>query len=145
MFPGAVSFFNDTTYAQGQLYWSKQQASVQPACRFSPRSASEVSAAIKEIGATACSFAVKSGGHAAFAGASNIQGGITIDLNNLIDFHVSSDRKTTSVGSGNRWSDVYTKLDGLGLAVVGGRDGDIGVGGLTLGGSRCSLHDRLFL
>ncbi len=47
---------------------------------------------------------------------------------------VSADRKTSYVGSGSHWSEVYSKLDALGLAVIGGRNGDIGVGGLTLGG-----------
>ena len=81
-----------------------------------------------------CPFAVKSGGHAAFAGASNIQGGVTIDLVNLNQVQVSSDKTLTRVGAGNRWLDVYSKLDLQQLSVVGGRVADIGVGGLTLGG-----------
>ena len=125
-------------YAQEQQYWSQQQSAILPTCRFSPSNTKEVSAAIKEIGLTNCSFAVKSGGHAAFAGASNIEGGITIDLRNLKTIRISPDRKTTYVGSGNRWSDVYAKLDALGIAVMGGRDGDIGVGGLILGGCKGS-------
>lgn len=40
----------------------------------------------------------------------------------------------TKVGAGNRWLDVYSKLDPMGLSVVGGRVAEIGVGGLTLGG-----------
>ena len=88
-----------------------------------------------------CQFAVKSGGHAAFAGASNIQNGITIDLINLKQVKVSDDRTLTRVGVGNRWLDVYSKLDKQGLSVVGGRVADIGVGGLTLGGEySISLH-----
>lgn len=134
-FPGTVDFFNYTTYAQEQVYWSLQQSTIRPTCRFSPQNAVEVSVAIVSLRQTNCPFAVKSGGHASFAGASNVQGGLTIDLKNLNTIQVSPDRKTTSVGSGNRWSDVYGKLDTLGLAVIGGRNGDIGVGGLTLGGN----------
>ena len=81
-----------------------------------------------------CQFAVKSGGHAAFKGASNIDSGITIDLKNLKQVTVSADRTFTKVGAGNHWADVYSRLDPLGLSVVGGRVADIGVGGLTLGG-----------
>ena len=81
-----------------------------------------------------CPFAVKSGGHAAFAGASNIEGGVTIDLARLKQIQVSSDRTLTRVGAGNRWVDVYSHLDPMQLSVVGGRVADIGVGGLTLGG-----------
>jgi hypothetical protein len=47
---------------------------------------------------------------------------------------VSGDKKQTSVGTGNKWLDVYSVLEPKGLSVVGGRVADIGVGGLTLGG-----------
>lgn len=81
-----------------------------------------------------CAFAVKSGGHAAFAGSSNIQNGLTVDLSRLNSWRLSADGRTAYVGTGNRWVDVYTWLEGYGLAVVGGRVADIGVGGLILGG-----------
>jgi hypothetical protein len=68
-----------------------------------------------------CPFAVKSGGHAAFAGASSIEGGITIDLAGLNERKLSDDRKTVAIGSGNRWVDVYDYLTPYELAVVGGR------------------------
>ena len=38
------------------------------------------------------------------------------------------------MGPGNTWYDVYSKLDPIGLSVIGGRVAAIGVGGLTLGG-----------
>jgi len=47
---------------------------------------------------------------------------------------LSEDRSTTSVGPGNTWYDIYTKLDPLDVSVVGGREAGVGVGGLTLGG-----------
>jgi FAD/FMN-containing dehydrogenase len=77
---------------------------------------------------------VKSGGHAAFTGASNINGGLTIDLLKLNQITVSPDKTQTSVGPGNTWFDVYSQLEGEGLSVIGGRVSAIGVGGLTLGG-----------
>jgi FAD/FMN-containing dehydrogenase len=83
---------------------------------------------------TQCQFAVKSGGHAAFTGASNINGGLTIDLMKLNEVVVSEDKTQTAVGPGNTWFDVYTKLEVMGLSVIGGRVSGIGVGGLTLGG-----------
>ena len=70
-----------------------------------------------------------------FAGASNIQGGLTIDLANLNQIRVSQDRTLTHVGTGNRWVDVYRQLDQQQLSVIGGRVAGIGVGGLTLGGT----------
>lgn len=77
---------------------------------------------------------MKSGGHAAFPGASNTQDGITIDLQLLNELTVSDDKTITRVGPGNRWVDVYEHLTPLGLSVVGGRVAEIGVGGLILGG-----------
>ena len=99
-----------------------------------PSSAEEVSKAIKVIREHECIFAVKSGGHAMFAGASNAPGGITIDLRNLNGIELVEDGETTLVGTGNRWRDVYAKLEPLNRVVVGGRDSEVGVGGFILGG-----------
>ena len=115
-------------------YWSNQQAETRPVCRVAPTKAEQVAASLLVTTYFQCPFAVKSGGHAAFAGASNIEGGVTIDLVNLSQVNVSSDKTLTQVGAGNRWLDVYSKLDPQQLSVVGGRVADIGVGGLTLGG-----------
>jgi FAD/FMN-containing dehydrogenase len=101
-----------------------------------------VSLVVLTLRVTQCKFAVKSGGHAAFAGASNIADGITIDLAGLNQINVSADQKQTSVGSGNLWYDVYRKLDPMGLAVIGGRVSAIGVGGLTLGGGISFFSNR---
>ena len=81
-----------------------------------------------------CDFAVRSGGHTPFAGAANINQGITIDLSALNQVTPSKDLSTVTLGPGNRWSQVYTKLDALGIAIGGGRVAIVGVGGLTLGG-----------
>jgi FAD/FMN-containing dehydrogenase len=83
---------------------------------------------------TSCQFATKSGGHAAFAGASSIQNGVDIDLNSLKDIAIAKDKKTVRAQSGNLWYDVYSYLEPKGLTVIGGRVAPIGTGGLTLGG-----------
>jgi FAD/FMN-containing dehydrogenase len=85
---------------------------------------------------------VKSGGHAAFAGASNIEDGLTIDLIHLNDITVSEDQKQASLGPGNVWYDVYSTLSPMGLTVIGGRVSAIGVGGLTLGGGISFFSNR---
>lgn len=69
-----------------------------------------------------------------WAGAANIQDGVTIDLSQMNSVDVSDNQRLTRVGPGARWHDVYSKLDSLGLSVVGGRVSDVGVAGLTLGG-----------
>lgn len=135
MLGGIVSSRGGKLFVQQQsAYWSSQQAEVVPRCRVNPKSAKDVSAAILITRFYECPFAVKSGGHAAFAGASNIGDGMTIDLSSLKSIKISYDRRTTQVGAGNRWIDVYETLTPHNLSAVGGRVAGIGVGGLTLGG-----------
>lgn len=63
---------------------------------------------------------------------------MTIDLGqfNSIEFVGDVDGKgeITRVGTGAKWAQVYGELDKIGRVVVGGRDGDVGVGGFLLGG-----------
>lgn len=47
---------------------------------------------------------------------------------------------TVRIGPGQRWEDVMGALDGTGVTVVGGRIGEVGVGGLLLGGNGNSPH-----
>jgi hypothetical protein len=68
---------------------------------------------------------------------------MTIDLKNLKTLEVSPDRTITRVGTGNRWEYVYSKLDPMKLAVIGGRNGDIGTGGLTLGGEASNTAESI--
>jgi hypothetical protein len=70
---------------------------------------------------TQCPFAVKGGGHAAFGGASSIDGGITVSMESFTKVAVSEDKTTADIGPGNRWVDVYTELEKSGVGVVGGR------------------------
>jgi len=107
---------------------------VNPYCIFRAPDNTAVSVVILLSRLTSCPFAVKSGGHAAFNGASNIEGGITVSLAALNAITVSSDKKSVAVGPGNTWNAVYTKLQTYNLAVIGGRVAPIGTGGLTTGG-----------
>lgn len=102
-------------------YWSTQAASVDPYCVFKPTKALDVSTAVLLSRLTQCPFAVKGGGHAAFPGASSIEGGITIALEGMNEITLATDKRTVAVGPGNRWGAVYTKLGEDGLTVIGGR------------------------
>ncbi|EFX00462.1 FAD-binding domain containing protein [Grosmannia clavigera kw1407] len=130
------------SYNLQEQYWSQQQALTLSACRFTPASATDVSLAVLTLRVTSCQFAVKSGGHAAFAGASNIDAGLTIDLSGLNGITVSQDQSQTSIGAENLWYDVYTHLDPMNITVIGGRVAAIGVGGLTLGGGMSFFSGR---
>lgn len=77
---------------------------------------------------------MKGGGRSAFRGASNSNGGVTIDLFHLDDVELSPDRTSLSVGTGARWISISEQLDPLSLAAVGDRTADVGVTGLILGG-----------
>ncbi|KOC13000.1 FAD binding domain protein, partial [Aspergillus flavus AF70] len=59
-------------------FWSEQQAEVRPSCIFKPSVNTDVAIVVLLSQLTRCPFAAKSGGHAAFRGASSSPGGITI-------------------------------------------------------------------
>jgi FAD/FMN-containing dehydrogenase len=102
-------------------YWSAQQGAVDPYCVFKPSTALQVSIVVLIARLTQCPFAVKGGGHAAFAGASSIENGITISMERLNQIVVSSDKTVSDIGPGNHWVDVYSALEKQNLTVVGGR------------------------
>jgi hypothetical protein len=110
------------------------QRAVTPAVVFQPTSAKEVAIAVILCKGTGCKFAVRSGGHAAMKGASSVDGGVTIDLKNLNSVKLNEDKSIALLGGGNTWERVFEELGKDGLAVAGGRAGDVGVGGYTLGG-----------
>jgi FAD/FMN-containing dehydrogenase len=123
----------------GESFFCARQSEVIPACVVRPLTPQDASVAIKAISKHSCHFAIKSGGHAMFPGASNADGGITIDLKHLNGMELSEDLATARIGPGNRWGAVYEVLEPLGLTVVGGRVGHVGVGGFMLGGKSHSV------
>ncbi|EER42304.1 FAD binding domain-containing protein [Histoplasma capsulatum H143] len=134
IFPQQVFLRSTPEYTEWRnLFWSQQQSESKPACILQPTSSRQVAIALLIARLWNCPFAVKSGGHAAFAGASSITDGLTIDLQRLNTIQLASDKKSVRVGPGNRWIDVYKSLEPQSLTAIGGRVSDIGVGGLTLG------------
>ena len=80
-------------------------------------------------------FAIRSGGHSHNPGFSAIGSyGILLALQNLNTLAISPNKKTLSIGTGNRWGAVYEFAAQNGVNVVGGREPMVGVGGLLLGG-----------
>lgn len=101
-----------------------------------PSTAEDVSVAVSILSKSAeCRFAVKGGGHSPSAGFANIDAGITIDMTQVNSVALNAEKTTASIGAGATWLEVYQYLDTLGVAVAGGRNADVGVGGLTLGGT----------
>lgn len=115
-------------------YWSNTNIDGTPACVVFPTGAEDVSEIIRILlHYPSVPFAVKSGGHNANAGFSSVDGGVLISFQNSYDTVLSADKKTAVVGPGARWMDTVGALEPYGLTVVGGRLGDVGVGGLLLG------------
>lgn len=135
-----MSFPASDTYEQRKAsYWSVA-AQLDPWCIVQPRSASEVSTALTTLLADEqCGIAVRSGGHTGWAGANNIDDGVTIDLGNMNATTYDARTSTASILPGSRWLQAYQTLDALGVTVPGGRAGTVGVAGLVLGGG-ISFH-----
>jgi hypothetical protein len=115
-------------------FWSQQQQVPKPECIVKPEKSIDVSTVVLLSRLTQCPFAVRSGGHAAFSGASSVDGGMTVTFERMKDITLSQDKKIAAIQSGNLWYDIYTNLQNDSLAVVGGRVSAIGIGGLTTGG-----------
>lgn len=113
-----------------------QETDVLPACIASPQTAQDVSTIVNAVTnpIARCKFAIRSGGHSSFAGAANIQDGVTIDLRGLNGIELNAENSLVSVGVGSSWGSVYTQLDQHNLSVAGGRAFSVGVGGFSLGG-----------
>ncbi|KAL2200173.1 hypothetical protein P885DRAFT_28222 [Corynascus similis CBS 632.67] len=119
--------------ARQDSYWSNS-AKIRPAAIVRPQSVGEVAAALKALVGAGQPFAVRSGGHTNWAGSNNIEGGVTIDLGQLNSVVYDAASETASIGPGCRWKEVYAELHKYGRAVAGGREGNVGVAGLLLGG-----------
>ncbi|KAH6658719.1 hypothetical protein BKA67DRAFT_591540 [Truncatella angustata] len=137
-----VLISGDADYdARVYSYWSSS-AKLKPACIVLPKNAQEVSSTIKSLVPANERFAIRSEGHTNWPGSNNIQNGVTVDLSFLNRTRVSSDLKTVEIGPSARWRDVSVELHESKLAVAGGREGNIGVAGLLLGGGYNFLTGR---
>ncbi|KAJ3561513.1 hypothetical protein NPX13_g8916 [Xylaria arbuscula] len=130
---------DDAYNASLDSYFSKQQQALKPRWIVSPETAEQVSFIVWLMSRSldwgvGSKYAIRSGGYASWAGASNIDGGIVIDMRALNSVDVHRDTSTVSVGAGATWDEVYAKLGPLGLSVNGGTAAGVGVAGLTLGG-----------
>lgn len=146
--PGRVSYSGSSAYISSQSnYYTGEERDLEPGCVFRPTKTSDVSHFVKLVAASNSTstpeFAVRCGGHSFFAGAANIDGGVTIDLRSLDSFELSADQRTASVGGGSVWSEnVYPNLEPHNLTVAGGRITGVGVGGFVTGGGLNFLERR---
>jgi FAD/FMN-containing dehydrogenase len=135
-------------------YWAKQACEQVPTCVIQPQNVEQLSTAVKVLAAeyeyrkqvepidsdqensqhVTGIFAIRSGGHSPVARAASIQEGVLIDMGVFCQVTPFEDMKSVVVGTGARWGKIYEELNTKGLAVVVGRNSDVRIGGLTLGG-----------
>ncbi|EGD98144.1 FAD binding domain-containing protein [Trichophyton tonsurans CBS 112818] len=140
-------------------YWAQQECEVVPACVVRPRNIDQLCTAVTilkgeydrrrsldgEKGGIKAGglFAVRSGGHSAVSRAASIEDGVMIDMSLFCDVTPSKDGSSVVIGAGARWGPVFEALAAKGLAVAGGRNSHVGVGGLTLGGGISFFSQRV--
>ncbi|GAW17839.1 hypothetical protein ANO14919_073060 [Xylariales sp. No.14919] len=132
---------DDEFFARQASVWSLG-AQTSPGCILCPRTTHEVAIAMQMFSSHKWKFAIRSGGHTPWAGASAAAGGILLDLGLLASIQYDHTDKIVIVRPGARWKDVYAELDKVGRIVAGGREGNVGVAGLILGGGYSFLTAR---
>ncbi|KAL9622188.1 MAG: hypothetical protein Q9160_003371 [Pyrenula sp. 1 TL-2023] len=158
--PDRVTFPDDSTAFKQSVnsYWAQQECEVCPMCVVRPCTVKELCTVITLIKAeynvhrrdarkdsSEALFAIRGGGHSPVPGAASIEGGILIDLSYFNEVSPSADRASVTIGAGAKWTHVSKVLDKEGLAVLGGRNSAVGVGGLTLGGGLSFFSPRFGL
>ena len=79
--------------------------------------------------------ALRSGGHKSVLGFNSVgRNGVLIALQILYKLAISSDKKTGTTRTGNRWRDVYGFIEPHGVLVVGGQVDIVGIRGYMLEG-----------
>lgn len=135
-------FPDDQAYAEREASYWAPNAALGPSCILQAQMADEVARALKIIASTGSEFAVRSGGHSQWAGGSDIQGGVTIDLGLMTNITYNIETTIASIQPGPSWGDVFTYLEPYGVAPTGGRDANVGVGGFLTGGGNSYLTGR---
>lgn len=147
--PGSVVLPSDTiAFTQWKdSYWAQQECEAVPGCIVRPRNVMQLCTTMNIIrqeyqrqkqGTNSEPFvrlfAVRGGGHSCVSGAASVNHGVLIDLGHFCEVIPSENGESVSIGAGNTWGCVSKILDTHGLAVTGGRNSAVGVGGLSLGG-----------
>jgi FAD/FMN-containing dehydrogenase len=128
--PGRVSTPGDDRYSAAIAIWAK--VDVAPAAVVTCRSVADVQAAVTAARKADLPLSVRGGGHD-WAGRA-LCNGIVIDLSEMREVTIATDRSTALIEGGASARDVVAAIGPLGLAAVTGSCGGVGMAGLTLGG-----------
>ncbi|KAJ7614519.1 FAD-binding domain-containing protein [Roridomyces roridus] len=113
--------------------WNLFNSLDHPTCIVYPQTASDVQVAMKSIYEQGARYAVQAGGHSAMIGWNSVTDGILISFENMTRVSYDADTNWISLQPGLRFSDAEIVLEPHGVAIIGGRATDVGVG-LLLGG-----------
>ncbi|OHE92859.1 hypothetical protein CORC01_11865 [Colletotrichum orchidophilum] len=131
---GEILLPGDEGYEASLVRWSI--VCIKPAALvIKPKSAHDVSAAIRFATKHNIPFTTCGGGHST-AGTSSSDGGMVIHLGHLRDVTVDAGKRLVTYGGGCTWKDVDNETWKHSLATVGGTVSHTGVGGLVLGGGQ---------
>src|SRR5947207_11723620 len=97
------------------------------------RSAQDVAEGVNYARENNLELSVKGGGHNV-SGLAVTEGGVMIDLSQLIAIEVDADARLVRAGAGLTWAQLNDATQAHGLAVTGGAVSTTGIAGLTLGG-----------
>ncbi|KAK5941072.1 hypothetical protein PMZ80_006349 [Knufia obscura] len=136
--PASFNFIDSVKH-----YWNAGHGQLIPACVFYPTNAIDVSRAVEVLNRyPTVKWAAKSGGHNANKDWSSVDGGVLISFRPYMQDTTYNLDGTASVRPGARWSEAVAALEPYSVTVVGGRIGDVGVGGYTLGGGLSFLSSQ---
>ncbi|KAL8950866.1 MAG: hypothetical protein Q9222_003120 [Ikaeria aurantiellina] len=130
--PGSPQYINSTG-----SYFAAFENDLSPSCVVRPENTTEVSMVIQTISSdfpqTNIQLAIRGGGHTPWAGAANVDQGVTMDMRGLTGVQLNESTGIVSISAGESWKSVYEQLGRKGLAVAGGRVSKVGVAGLITG------------
>ncbi|PSP66305.1 FAD-linked oxidase [Halobacteriales archaeon QS_1_69_70] len=126
---GTVLVPGDPGYDAARSVWNAR-VDRRPDAVLRCRGAADVAAGVSFARDRGLALGVKGGGHHV-SGAAVPDGGLLVDLSPMDRVRVDPAERVARVGPGG---DVDPETQAHGLAVPGGQDPNIGVGGLTLGG-----------
>ncbi|KAI9697354.1 MAG: hypothetical protein M1820_007860 [Bogoriella megaspora] len=133
----STNFVNRTEVNWSDACWTNSS------CIVSPETPNDVARSLRIITSTNATFAVRSGGHNPNSGFANVgHEGVLIDTVNLNNIVFDNATNTMEIGPGVRFGDVYSKLQGTGKFVNGGKDTSVGIGGYFLGGGNTFFTSR---
>ncbi|GAB3469773.1 FAD-binding oxidoreductase [Actinophytocola sediminis] len=129
---GRLQLPGDPGYAAARRVYNPMFDGRRPAAVAGCARPADVQACVEVAANARLPIAARSGGHS-YAGYSNADGALVVDLNPMSGVEVRPDG-TAVIGAGTRLIDVYTGLAAEGRCLPAGSCPTVGVAGLTLGG-----------